>query len=128
MNNLMKSTLIVLAVVLFAIPVSAENIVLSPINTPDAIVQQDSIMTESWGRFVRFEQNDVVYTKIDKSEVPEVVVKAAAAKYAGYTIEVAAKGSDNSFRLIIKDQDDTLVVYFNESGVFLKEEALGEED
>ncbi len=35
----------------------------------------------------------------------------------------AAKGSDNSYKLIIEKGDSTLTVYFNEAGEFLKEEA-----
>lgn len=65
----------------------------------------------------------VTYTKIEVAEVPEKVAAAVTAKYEGYTTKEAAKGSDNSYKLIIEKGDSTLTVYFNEAGEFLKEEA-----
>lgn len=128
MKTLVKSALAALTVGLFAIPVSAENIVESPLNVQDTIIEQDTIVKEEPCKTVQLAQAEVVYTKIEVSEVPEAVVKAAAEKYAGYAIEEAAKGTDNSYRLTIKNEESTLSVYFTEDGVFLKEEGAEVEE
>ena len=56
--------------------------------------------------------------------LPEAVAVAVSEDYEGYVVEQAAKGTDNSYRLLIKNGDRQLMVYYNEDGEFLKEEAL----
>ena len=107
MKNLVKSAFVALVVCVFAIPASAESLVIAPVNVQDTVVKKDT----------------VTYTKIEVAEVPEKVAAAVTAKYEGYTTKEAAKGSDNSYKLIIEKGDSTLTVYFNEAGEFLKEEA-----
>ena len=104
MKNLVKSAFVALVVCVFAIPASAESLVIAPVNVQDTVVKKDTVV---------------------KEEAPMLLAqeKAVTAKYEGYTTKEAAKGSDNSYKLIIEKGDSTLTVYFNEAGEFLKEEA-----
>ena len=119
MKNLVKSAFVALVVCVFAIPASAESLVIAPVNVQDTVVKKDTVVKEEAPMLLA--QEKVTYTKID--EVPEKVAAAVTAKYEGYTTKEAAKGSDNSYKLIIEKGDSTLTVYFNEAGEFLKEEA-----
>ena len=119
MKNLVKSAFVALVVCVFAIPASAESLMIAPVNVQDTVVKKDTVVKEEAPMLLA--QEKVTYTKIEVAEVPEKV--AAAAKYEGYTTKEAAKGSDNSYKLIIEKGDSTLTVYFNEAGEFLKEEA-----
>lgn len=115
MKNLVKSAFVALVVCVFAIPASAESLMIAPVNVQDTVVKEEAPMLLA--------QEKVTYTKIEVAEVPEKVAAAVTAKYEGYTTKEAAKGSDNSYKLIIEKGDSTLTVYFNEAGEFLKEEA-----
>ena len=119
MKNLVKSAFVALVVCVFAIPASAESLVIAPVNVQDTVVKKDTVVKEEAPMLLA--QEKVTYTKI--AEVPEKVAAAVTAKYEGYTTKEAAKGSDNSYKLIIEKGDSTLTVYFNEAGEFLKEEA-----
>ena len=116
MKNLVKSAFVALVVCVFAIPASAESLMIAPVNVQDTVVKKDTVVKEEAPMLLA--QEKVTYTKIEVAEVPEKV-----AKYEGYTTKEAAKGSDNSYKLIIEKGDSTLTVYFNEAGEFLKEEA-----
>lgn len=121
MKSLVKSALVVLTVSLFAIPASAESYFVAPVNAQDTVVKKDTVVKEETPMLLA--QEEVTYTQIEVAEVPEKVATAVAAKYEGYAIEKAAKGSDNSFKLVIKKDDAKMTVYFNEAGEFLKEDA-----
>lgn len=56
-------------------------------------------------------QEEVTYTKIETSELPEAVTKGVEDKYAGYTIEEVYKGSDTNYKMVIK-KDDTKQPFF----------------
>ena len=117
MKNLVKSAFVALV----AIPASAESLMIAPVNVQDTVVKKDTVVKEEAPMLLA--QEKVTYTKIEVAEVPEKVAAAVTAKYEGYTTKEAAKGSDNSYKLIIEKGDSTLTVYFNEAGEFLKEEA-----
>lgn len=121
MKSLVKSALVVLTVSLFAIPASAESYFVAPVNAQDTVVKKDTVVKEETPMLLA--QEEVTYTQIEVAEVPEKVATAVAAKYEGYAIEEAAKGSDNSFKLVIKKDDAKMTVHFNEAGEFLKEDA-----
>ena len=110
MKNLVKSAFVALVVCVFAIPASAESLMIAPVNVQDTVVKKDTVVKEEAPMLLA--QEKVTYTKIEVAEVPEKVAAAVTAKYEGYTTKEAAKGSDS-----------TLTVYFNEAGEFLKEEA-----
>ena len=115
MKNLVKSAFVALVVCVFAIPASAESLVIAPVNVQDTVVKKDTVVKEEAPMLLAQEK--------EVAEVPEKVAAAVTAKYEGYTTKEAAKGSDNSYKLIIEKGDSTLTVYFNEAGEFLKEEA-----
>lgn len=122
MKNLVKSALVALTVSVFAIPASAGQYVMPPVSVQDTVIKQDTIVTKEVSLMLA--QAEVTYTKIEVSVVPEKVVTAVAAKFKDYTISEAAKGSDNTYKLVIKKEDSTQTVYFSETGEFLKEEAV----
>lgn len=121
MKSLVKSALVALTVSLFAIPASAESYFVAPVNAQDTVVKKDTVVKEETPMLLA--QEEVTYTKVEVAEVPQKLATAVAAKYEGYAIEEAAKGSDNSYKLVIKKEDAKLTVYFNEAGEFLKEDA-----
>ena len=63
-------------------------------------MKKDTVVKE--GTSLLLAQEEVTYTKVEVAEVPEKVSAAVAAKYEGYAIEEAAKGSDSNYKLIIK--------------------------
>lgn len=125
MKNLVKSAFVALVVSVFAIPASAESLLSVPVNVQDTVVKKDTVVKEEVP--ILLAQEKVTYTKIEVAQLPEKVSAAVTAKYEGYVIKEAAKGSDDSYKLTIEKGDTTLTVYFNEAGEFLKEEASQEE-
>ena len=119
MKNLVKSAIVALTVSVFAIPASAEEYVMIPVNAQDTVVKKDTVVKEETPLLLA--QSEVTYMEV--AEVPEAVTKAVASKYEGYTIDKAAKGTDNSYKLEIKKEDGKLTVYFTEAGEYIKEEA-----
>lgn len=119
MKTVVKSILVAATVSVFAIPASASSyIVNSPVAVQDTVVK-DTVKKEVPPMY--FAQEEVTYTKIETSALPEAVTKGVAAKYADYTIEEAYKGSDSNYKIIIKKDDAKLTVLFNEAGEFVKE-------
>ena len=121
MNNLVISAIVALTVSVFAIPASAEEYVMIPVNAQDTVVKKDTVVKEETPLLLA--QSEVTYAEVEVAEVPEAVTKAVASKYEGYTIDKAAKGTDNSYKLEIKKEDGKLTVYFTEAGEYIKEEA-----
>lgn len=121
MKNLVKSAIVALTVSVFAVPASAEEYVVIPVNAQDTVVKKDTVVKEETPLLLA--QSEVTYTEVEAAEVPEAVTKAVASKYEGYTIDKAAKGTDNSYKLEIKKEDGKLTVYFTEAGEYIKEEA-----
>ncbi len=120
MKNLVKSAIVALTVSVFAVPASAEENVMIPVNAQDTLVKKDTVVKEETPLLLA--QSEVTYTEVEVAEVPEVVTKAVASKYEGYAIDKAAKGTDDSYKLEIKKEEGKLTVYFTEAGEFLKEE------
>lgn len=122
MKNLVKSVLVAATLGAFAIPASAVNSVsTSPVWAQDTVVK-DTVKKEVPPMGMYLAQEEVTYTKIETSTLPEAVTKGVAAKYADYTVEEAHKGSDNNYKLVIKKDEATITVYFNEAGEFIKED------
>lgn len=120
MKNLVKSALVAVTVCVFAIPASAEGFVAVSLNVQDTVVKKDTVVKEEAPMLLA--QEEVTYTKIEISEIPEKITAAVAAKYDGYAVEGADKGSDASYKLVINKDNTTLTVYFNEAGEFIREE------
>lgn len=119
MKTVVKSILVAATVSVFAIPASASSyIVNSPVAVQDTVVK-DTVKKEVPP--IYFAQEEVTYTKVEVSELPEAVTKGVADKYAGYTIEEAYKGSDTNYKMVIKKDDAKLTVLFKEGGEFVKE-------
>lgn len=123
MKNLVKSVLVALTVSVFVIPASAAGCVIAPECAQDTVVKNDTVIKKEVPQTLLLAQEEVTYTKIEVTAVPEKVAATVTTKYEGYTIDEASKGSDNSYKLVIKKDDATLTVYLNEDGEFLKEEA-----
>lgn len=124
MKALVKSVLVAATVGVFTIPASASsNVMASPVNAQDTVVKdtvvKDTVKKETPSMF--FAQEEVTYTKIELTELPEAVTKGVETKYADYKIEEASKGSDTTYKLVIKKDDTKLTVIFKEAGEFVKE-------
>lgn len=124
MKNLMKSVLVVTSV-LFAASASAVSYVPVQVNNVQDTITKDTVKKDVPPMVLA--QNDVTYEKIETADVPQVVSSAALGKYAGYAIEEAYKGSDNTFKLVLKKDETKLTVYYNGSGEFVKEEGAANE-
>lgn len=124
MKTVVKSILVAATVGLFAIPASASSyVVTSPVNAQDTVVK-DTVKKETVKKEVPpmfLAQEEVTYTKIETSELPEAVTKGVEDKYAGYTIEEVYKGNDTNYKMVIKKDDTKLTVLFKEAGEFVKE-------
>lgn len=119
MKTVVKSILVAATVGVFAIPTSASpHVATSPVAVQDTVVK-DTVKKEVPPMY--FAQEEVTYTKIETSALPEAVTKGVADKYTDYTIEEAYKGSDSNYKMVIKKDDAKLTVLFNEAGEFVKE-------
>lgn len=116
MKNSVKSLLVVATMGLLSTTVSAATFA-----TQDTIIK-DTLKKEVPTQMICMAADDVTYTKVETADVPQAVKSAATEKYAAYVIDEAFKGSDNSFKLILKKEEAKLTVYYNEAGEFQKEE------
>ena len=78
MKNLVKSAFVALVVCVFAIPASAESLMIAPVNVQDTVVKKDTVVKEEAPMLLA--QEKVTYTKIEVAEVPEKVAGAVNAK------------------------------------------------
>lgn len=113
----------------FAFVIVASCVSLSA-SAMDHYVSQDTIKKDTLKKdapaVLCLAADDVTYSKVEVADVPEAVKSAVTAKYADYSIGEAYKGSDNSYKLVIKKEEAKLTVYYNEAGEFQKEEASKE--
>ncbi len=119
MKNVVKMILVVAVSGLFSLSVSAQNQVEQDTIKKDTVKKEAPVV-------VCLASDEVTYAKIEVADVPEVVKSAVAAKYAAYVTDEAYKGSDNSYKLVLKKEKAKLVVYYSETGQFQKEEAVKE--
>lgn len=115
MKNLVKTMVVMAGFGLFSLSASA-----SVTAVQDTVVK-DTLKKEV-PTVLYLADDEVTYSKIEVAEVPEVVKTAVAAKYAAYVTDEAFKGSDNSYKLVLKRDEKKLTVYYSESGEFQKEE------
>ena len=66
MKNLVKSAFVALVVCVFAIPASAESLVIAPVNVQDTVVKKDTVVKEEAPMLLA--QEKVTYTKIEVAE------------------------------------------------------------
>lgn len=125
MKNLVKSILVASTVSLFATSASAVNFTSVQVNTVQDTIIEDTLKKDVPP--VVLAQNEVTYEKVATTDVPQAVTSAVAAKYAAYTVDEAFKGSDKTYKLVLKNGDAKLTVIYNESGEFVKEENASNE-
>ncbi len=72
------------------------------------------------------EQNqlgNIEYTEeIEESELPATVTTSIETRYPGFDVEKVYQGTDDSYKVKIKNGDEKSVVYFDAKGTFLKED------
>jgi hypothetical protein len=66
--------------------------------------------------------------EIRKNEVPETVTSSVKNSYMDYKITKAYRGSDGSYKLILKNRDEKLAAFYDARGDFSRLEELNEED
>lgn len=116
MKNLLVNILIAAIIGGFATFTSAMNLV-SPVPTA-----QDSLQTDTTKLYLS--QNGIIDAQVQIEELPRVVKSAVATKYAAYAIQKAYKGNDDTYKLILKNSDAKLIVYYKAEGTFLKAETV----
>lgn len=107
MKNPVKSCLIAVACVI-TVPFCA---MAAPENTQKMNIPEVNI---------RHLTDNVIYTKIQLGDLPRVVKAEAMIRYSAYAIYEAFRGTDNSYKLILKRNGRELEVRLDESGCFLK--------
>lgn len=122
MKSLVKSLVAIASVGLFSTSLSAMN----PVEVP-VLAMQDTIVKDTLKKDVPptgtyFADNEVTYTKIETAELSQEVKAGVEAKFPGYSIEEAYKGSDNGYKLVLKKDEASVTTYFNEKGEFVKED------
>lgn len=120
MKTLVKSAFVIAVVSLFSVSLSAAETVA----VQDTVVK-DTVEKGIPDGVVYIAADEVTYTKIEVGEIPQAVKTAVADKYSAYTTDEAYKGSDNTYKLILKKDESKLTVYYSESGEFKKEETAG---
>lgn len=116
MKNLLVNILVAVTIGGFATLTSAMNLV-SPVPTAEDTVQADTVK-------MCLSQNRSVDIQVQIEELPRVVKSAVATKYAAYAIQKAYKGNDDTYKLILKNEDAKLIVYYEAGGAFLKAETV----
>ena len=72
-------------------------------------------------------QDDVKYNEIKVEELPDAVSKAIKNGYTDYTVSKAYLGSDNTYKVSLTKNNETINVFFNADGQFLKIDQSGDE-
>lgn len=116
MKNLLVNILVAATIGGFATLSSAMNLV-SPVSTA-----QDTVRTDTIKQYLS--QNGLIDGQVQIEELPQVVKSAIATKYAAYAIQEAYKGNDDTYKLILKNADAKLIVYYKAEGAFLKAETV----
>lgn len=66
---------------------------------------------------------DVDYDEeLQESDLPATVTTSLETMYPDHDVEKVLRGSDNSYKVKVKNGDDKKVVFYDESGSFVKEE------
>ena len=73
-------------------------------------------------------QDEVTYEEISVDELPQPVAKAVQEGYADYTVTKTSVGSDGSYKVDLKKNEESISVFFNAEGEFLKIEQGGAEE
>lgn len=93
----------------------------------DKLITRDTIIPDTTKQEVLFalatqlQDDEVTWTKVEVKDLPEAVTKAMGAKYEGYTVKEAYKGSNDQYKLSVQKDEKTLVVIFDKDGNFISE-------
>lgn len=112
MKRSVKKTINIIAIGVFmimAIPVSAKTAVVC-----DTVGEKNVTVLAG---------NDVAFTRVGLSEIPQAVKSEVAIKYAAYRIGVSYRGSDDTFKLVIKSGDSKLTLIYHRSGQCIKSDS-----
>lgn len=109
----MKRSLIIAAVVVFGMVGMSTSVKANNTSNSNTII---------------LSQDNVKFTEIKSEELPAAVSKSLSEGYSDYTIVKAYKGSDDSYKVDLKKDQETISVYFNADGKFLKIEKGTSED
>lgn len=71
---------------------------------------------------VEVASQEVAYELIDQGELPVAISEAIASGYTGYTIEEAYKGDDGSYKVVLKNEDSKMKLFYTAAGELTKVE------
>src|SRR5690554_5888155 len=66
--------------------------------------------------------------EIEESELPATVTTSLDEMYPDHEVDKVFRGSDNSYKVKVKNGGEKTVVYYDESGSFVKEEQAEDKD
>lgn len=119
MKTFFKNAFAIAVVSLFSASLSAADYVAAR-----EVLTEDTIKKGDPDTVCYLVSGEIIYSKIEVNEVPQLIKTAVAGKYAAYTTEEAYKGSDGTYKLVLKREEKKLTVYYSENGEFKKEEAV----
>ncbi len=78
------------------------------------------------------EQNqlgEVEYTEeLEETELPATVTTSLETRYPDHEVDKVYQGTDNSYKVKVKNGDEKKVVYFDSNGTFMKEKKDKDKD
>ncbi len=124
MRNINRNILITTVVAAVVLVAFAVDIVPSSESLSQKMEKKELVQA------VNFLENDALsmkidnYVKISISELPQTVKSAVISKYVAYSIEQVFQAGNTVFRLVLKDKQKKLVVYYTADGEYLSQEVL----
>ncbi len=66
--------------------------------------------------------------EIEESDLPETVTTSIETMYPDHEVEKVYRGTDNSYKVKVKNGDEKSVVYYDSEGTFVKEKEGDDKD
>lgn len=85
------------------------------------------VLAENASETATVAQQEVQYEKMNVEDLPETVSNAISEGYADYTLSEAYMGTDGSYKVKLSKEDETIKVFFNAAGEFLKIKPAGDD-
>lgn len=124
MKNLKKNILVILAIVSFLFLSFAIELVPSSAKVLENGIRKNTEQKGLQPIETYFMQNGNTYGRIAIVDIPQAIRSAVLSKYVAYSIDDVFQDKADSYKLILKNGKNKLVVYYSEDGVFLKHEKV----
>ncbi len=96
-------------------------IVVSIFSAQGAIAQDELALNDGDGfEFMDYEYEQQEYTEINKVELPLSIQERIARGSQKFTIVKAHMSKDNTYKIVLQDNDNTKIVFASANGEFIK--------